>query len=35
MSDELKGALAILATFACILAIVAFGIGLIRAWYGF
>lgn len=35
MSDEVKGALAILAVFGCFCAIVAFGVSLIRGWYGF
>lgn len=31
----MRGALAILAVFACWLLVVGFGIGLVRAWYGF
>lgn len=35
MSNEARGALAILVVFACFLAIVWMGQGLLRAWLGY
>lgn len=35
MSNELKGALAILAVFACFLGVVWMANGLLRAWVGY